>query len=74
MGICNVKGRGHVHGLAAFQALRVSTGWVVVLRCAEHMRLGLNERRGNSRALRALCVFRLSCVSEARSRVGWGLG
>jgi len=26
MGICNVKGRGHVHGLAAFQALRVSTG------------------------------------------------
>ena len=74
MGICNVKGRGHVHGLAAFQALRVSTGWVVVLRCAEHMRLVLNERRGNSRALRALCVFRLSCVSEARSRVGWGLG
>lgn len=32
-----------MHGVAAFEALRISMGLVVVLRCAEHMRLGRDE-------------------------------
>ena len=83
MGICNVKGRGHVHGLAAFQALRVSMSLVVVLRCAEHMRLGRDEATqellGPLLTVRARAALRVptSLIRKREVEVGcgdsWGL-
>ena len=80
---CNGKGRRLVHGVAAFQALRVSMGLVVVLRCAEHMRLGRDEATqellGPLLTVRARAALRVptSLIRKREVEVGcgdsWGL-